>query len=324
MGLKSAMERVEGANAQLREQVRLCRQEEERSSAASQRLRSRLAAAEAELKAIKGGFMEQPPTQVDKAPCLSTVFISWIRKYAQVVPQMVASHVVATTLPPTISSSTAENVAVVENQLVHVLDELEAREANGRKMEVEVGVLGKKLAAAKHQMGLLYNDHLEKVTMWEEERGKLKAAAMEAEQRQAAAQAKVEEYEEHLDNLGKGGDMVQKKMAETARRVALLRANEALLSRKYKVLENQQMEARANVEELNKEAAAMEARSDSAIFVSTLTLTSFRATREIGQLQRSKELLSFKVRQPVAKDVTVCTVTTIVISSPIKSPAGKS
>ena len=241
--------------------------------------------------------------------------------FAQVAPQMVASPVVATTLPPTISSSTAENVAVVENQLVHVLDELEAREVSGRKMEVEVGVLGKKLAAAKHQMGLLYNDHLEKVKMWEEERGKLKAAAMEAEQRLAAAQAKVEEYEEHLDNLGKGGDLVQKKMAETARRVALLRANEALLSRKYK---NQQMEDMVKVEEMNKEAAAMEARSDSAIFVSTLTLTSFRATREIGQLQRSKELLSFKVRQPVAKDVTVCTLTTIFISSPIKSPAGKS
>ena len=202
--------------------------------------------------------------------------------FAQVAPQMVVSPVVATTLPPTISSSTAENVAVVENQLVHVLDELEAREVNGRKMEVEVGVLGKKLAAAKHQMGLLYNDHLEKVDTWEEERGKLKAAAMEAEQRLAAAQAKVEEYEEHLDNLGKGGDLVQKKMAETARRVALLRANEALLSRKYKVLENQQMEATINLEEMNKEAAAMEARSDFAIFVSTLTLISFRANRDIA------------------------------------------
>ena len=65
--LKSAMESVEGANAQLREQVRLRRQEEERSSVASRRLRSRLAASEAELKAIKGGFMEQPPIQVDKA-----------------------------------------------------------------------------------------------------------------------------------------------------------------------------------------------------------------------------------------------------------------
>ena len=170
--------------------------------------------------------------------------------FAQVAPQMVASPVVATTLPPTISSSTAENVAVVENQLVHVLDELEAREVSGRKMEVEVGVLGKKLAAAKHQMGLLYNDHLEKVKMWEEERGKLEAAAMEAEQRLAAAQAKVEECEEYLDNIGKGGDLVQKKMAETAGRVALLRANEALLNSTYK-----QMEARVNVEEMNKEAA---------------------------------------------------------------------
>ena len=91
--------------------------------------------------------------------------------FAQVAPQMVASPVVATTLPPTISSFSSENLAVVENQLVHLLDQLEAREANGRKMEVEVGVLGKKLAAAKHQMGLLYNDHLEKAKMWEEERG---------------------------------------------------------------------------------------------------------------------------------------------------------
>ena len=38
---------------------------------------------------------------------------------------MVVSHVLATTLPPTISSSIAENVAVVKNQLVHLLDELE-------------------------------------------------------------------------------------------------------------------------------------------------------------------------------------------------------
>ena len=199
---------------------------------------------------------------------------------------MVASPVVATTLPPTISSSTAENVAVLKNQLVHLLDELEAREANDMKMEVEVGVLGRKLAAAKHQMGLLYNDHLEKVKMWEEERGKLEAAAMEAEQRLAAAQAKVEEYKEHLDNLGKGVDMVQK-MEETVRRVALLRVNEALLSRKYK---NQQMEARVNVEEMNKEAAAMEARSDFAIFVSTLTLISSRPaplTPHLGEQELS-------------------------------------
>ena len=101
---------------------------------------------------------------------------------------------------------------------------------------------------------------------------------METEQRLAAAQAKVEEYKEHLDNLGKGVDMVQK-MEETVRRVALLRVNEALLSRKYK---NQQMEDMVNVEEMNKEAAAMEARSDFAIFVLTLTFISFRANREIG------------------------------------------
>ena len=149
MGLKSAMERVEGANAQLRDQVRLLRQEEERAVAASQRLRSRLAAAEAELKAIKGGFMEQPPSQVDCHHHLQHHHYN----HSQVA-QVVASPVVAASLPPTISTSAAENVAVLENQLIHVLDELEARESSGRRLETEVATLGKKLAAAKHQVGL--------------------------------------------------------------------------------------------------------------------------------------------------------------------------
>ena len=79
MVLKSAMERVEEVNVQLREQVRLCRQEEERSSAASQRLMSRLAAVEAELKAIKGGFMEQPPTHYPgRQGSLSQLFGAWL------------------------------------------------------------------------------------------------------------------------------------------------------------------------------------------------------------------------------------------------------
>ena len=148
MGLKSAMERVEGANAQLRDQVRLLRQEEERAVAASQRLRSRLAAAEAELKAIKGGFMEQPPAQVD---CHHH---HHLQHHHFQVAQVVASPVVAASLPPTISTSAAENVAVLENQLIHVLDELEARESSGRRLETEGATLGKKLAAAKHQVGL--------------------------------------------------------------------------------------------------------------------------------------------------------------------------
>ena len=77
----------------------------------------------------------------------------------QVAAQVVARPVVASSLPPTISSSATENVAVVENQLIHVLDELEARESSGRRLEAEVATMGKKLAAAKHQVGLPHLSH---------------------------------------------------------------------------------------------------------------------------------------------------------------------
>ena len=110
-------------------------------------------------------------------------------------------------------------------------------------------------------MGLLYTDHLERMSGWQDEKGKLKREATETEQRLAAAQAKVEELEEHLEKFGGGEDVAKKKMAETARRVALLRANEAILSRRYKVLETLHGEAVSSLEELHKEAATIEARS---------------------------------------------------------------
>ena len=108
---------------------------------------------------------------------------------------------------------------------------------------------------------MLYTDHLERVASWKEEKERLNAKVSDAEQRLAAAEAKVEEIEDHLEKLGGGDDIAAKKMAETARRVALLRANEAILSRKYKVLETQHRDEVARLEELHKEAAIMEGRS---------------------------------------------------------------
>ena len=108
---------------------------------------------------------------------------------------------------------------------------------------------------------MLYTDHLERVASWKEEKERLNAKVSDAEQKLAAAEAKVEEIENHLEKLGGGDDIAAKKMAETARRVALLRANEAILSRKYKVLETQHRDEVASLEELHKEAATMEGRS---------------------------------------------------------------
>ena len=95
--------------------------------------------------------MEQPPAKVD---CHHHHHLQHHHYNHSQVAQVVASPVVAASLPPTISTSAAENVAVLENQLIHVLDELEARESSGRRLETEVATLGKKLAAAKHQVGL--------------------------------------------------------------------------------------------------------------------------------------------------------------------------
>ena len=183
MGLQSAMDRLEGANTQLREQLRRARQEEDRALAAAQRLKTRLQAVEGELKGLRGAGA-YGGTQVPAV--------------AVAAPPAVAS------LPPQISASGAETVAKLENQLVHVLEELEAREAVARRQEGELGGLARRGQAARHQLGVLYNEHKEQAVRWERERRELEEKVAELEGKWAGAVARVEECEEHMEALKQG------------------------------------------------------------------------------------------------------------------------
>jgi chromosome segregation ATPase len=214
MGLRAAMERLQGANSQLREQVRAARQEEERAAAAGSRLRARLATAEAELKAIRGGG-GAPGYGGAPAPAPAVVLA-------------------APTLPTQLPSSAAETVARLETQLLQLLDERAVGEAAGRKREAEVAALGGKLGAARHQLGLLYAEHGRRAEEWRGERARLEGQVAEREDRLAGAAERQEEQEAQLASLEGEGE-AGRRQAETARRIALLRANEAVMGRRYKV-----------------------------------------------------------------------------------------
>ena len=48
------------------------------------------------------------------------------------------------------------------------------------------------------------------------------------------------EYEEHLEVLEGGEDRMKNKISDTARKIALLKSNEAVLTRRYKAIEAQE------------------------------------------------------------------------------------
>ena len=225
-----------------REELRAARQEEDRAAATCQRLRTKVATLEAQVKAGRGaGGLEPVPVQVGGEG-----------SGGEGAPQATLPPPVAP-LPPTLSPAGAEAAARLEGQLVAVLDELAERESGGRRLEAQVASLGGKLAAARHQLGLLYAEHGRRAESWAAERATLEAGREAVEQEAAAARARVEEYEAHLEALAGGEEEAGRRVAESARRVALLRANEAVLSRRYQVVEARHAEARGLVETLRTE-----------------------------------------------------------------------
>ena len=257
MGLKTQMEKLEGANSQLREQLRRLRLEEDKVSGQNQRLRLKLQQMETELKVIKQGnvFVQNQPQEI-----------------AIAAPSVTA-------MPPQISASANETVNSLEMQLIHVLDELDLKDTQCKTQEKSIENLNKKFNINKHQLGLLYEEHSEVLKERDEQKKDLDGKISELEQNYEGTRAKVEEYESHLASMSSGVDAGMKKVADTARRIAILKSNEAILTRKYRVMEWKNKIIGDDNQQLKDEIVQLEVH----------------ATKTIGELQRYKEMYNFKV-----------------------------
>ena len=257
MGLKTQMERLEGVNSQLREQLRRLRIEEEKTSSQNQKLRSKVQQLDAEIKSIKQGnivIQHQEQNFVSPAPPSNS-------------------------LPPTIVPSTSEMVSKLEKQLIHVLDELDIANDQCKSQEKTIKNLAKKFNISKHQLGLLYEEHSSALTEKGIEHRKLNEKLSEVESNFEGAKVKLLEYESHLNSLSEGSDVASKKVADTARRIAILKSNETILTRKYRLLEEKLRIMSDSNQELKNDVVQLECHS----------------VNTIGELQRYKEMYNFKI-----------------------------
>ena len=133
-------------------------------------------------------------------------------------------------------------------------------------------------------MGLLYEEHFQSKAVWAAERQDLEAKVGQLREVKEANQAKILEYEQHWDALVAAKDtdddqsFVRAKMADTARKIGLLKANEAMLTRKYEALQARERLQRAEMAQLRTELVQMENHS----------------LATIGALTRSSEAAAFK------------------------------
>ncbi len=260
MGLKAQIDKLEGANHELREQIRKARLDEDKLLGQLTRARAKASSLEKELSELKDNqsvsLMQNQPPQPGDGLKLT-------------LPTMAS--------PMGLSSTSADIVAKTNMQLMQVLNQLEAKEQHCSSLKEELENQHNKLSVVRHQMGLIYEQ------FYQERQEKSKALNNAQEKLSAKEEileglkAKVLVYEDHLEAL-KNGE-TEAKFADTTRKMAILRSNEALLVRKFHVLEESEKILRKENLHLREDLVKVENQFSEAI----------------GGLRRQKELLSFKM-----------------------------
>jgi chromosome segregation ATPase len=129
---------------------------------------------------------------------------------------------------------------------------------------------------------LLYEEHFTAESNWQTARAELENKLAHAREAREAEQAKLLQYEQHWDALtadpADDQSAVRARLAESARKIGQLKANEAIMTRKYAALEARERLQRAETAQLRAELVQLENRC----------LTT------VGSLTRDSEAASFK------------------------------
>ena len=284
MGLKAQMEKQEGVNCQLREQLRRMRLDEDKSSLVIQRLRAKTQQLEAELNSIKKGnlLVNSNPVTVVTASATATAAASAAGTAAAAVQN---PHLVPQ-VTTEISAGAQESIAKLNSQLIHTLDELDRKTKSGRTMKAELERFYQDFETNKHQIGILYEEYFDQMSRWRDEKQEMENKLARVEEVRDSYSAKVIEYEAILANMDKSGDRDEDqaraaaKLADVARKIALLKSNEAVLTRRYKAVETQEKLLKAENLWLKEELTQLENQS----------------IKSIGELNRAKEVNAFKMK----------------------------
>jgi len=294
--LKAAIEKLEGANEELRDQVRKYRLDEEKTLVHLEKYKERCEDLKRELDSYKEVEDDEPPpmipVQVPQTPRDAknslTLTIGGSRNASVVSPSVGG---VPFGFPA--GSAAADQVAKLNSHMIQVLDQYKAKEADNRRMREELDRLHLSLSSCRHQMGLLYEDFALERSKWAEEMKEEQASKDRAEEKAEVEEVKVKALEEHLQSLVQNGAPPSRelgaKLASTARECALLRSRQAMLTRRHRALQHSEGAAREEVSKLKEEIVAVENA----------------AMERLGALQRYKDRSSFKM-EALQKQLTEC------------------
>ncbi|XP_048214548.1 centrosomal protein of 290 kDa isoform X2 [Perognathus longimembris pacificus] len=207
--------------------------------------------------------------------------IEHLEKETSLLRQSEGSNVIfkGVDLPDGIAPSSANIINSQNEYLIHLLQELDNKEKNLKKLEDSLEDYNRKFAVIRHQQSLLYKEYLSEKETWKTESETIKEEKKKLEVQIQQDAIKVKEYNNLLSALQMDSDEMKKTLSENSRKITVLQVNEKSLIRQYTTLVETERHLRKENGKQKNDLIFMEAE----------------VCEKIGCLQRFKEMAIFRI-----------------------------